>query len=289
MGAVHTPFCMMMHALACYTRHIMSAGTGSLATAFVNTYMICKFSDYVFYTRVSRYDEAEVTLDEMKTGTSAYMKEDKIKQKFIATWNHLCQVVGVPSEVETTESDEDVSSGYNKTAYPEINRRVMRLLRLNKFPDHFDIVELIERCSAKHQLGISTTEKAQMSKKNFRDVGKLLKMRRAKDFKAHIGCHLTDDALLRNEDPATSDSALLKILEKSLKEGREKLDKIFEDFVVKQERQQGRKCKQDRSTEDDPRESDTDSGEEEGESEETEGDDIIVEDEDERRVINDED
>ena len=125
--------------------------------------MIFKFSDYVFYTRVSRYDEAEVTLDEMKTGTSAYMKEDKIKQKFIATWNHLCQVVGVPSEIETTESDEDVSSGYNKTAYPEINRRVMRLLRLNKFPDHFDIVELIERCSAKHQLGISTTEKAQMS------------------------------------------------------------------------------------------------------------------------------
>ena len=236
---------------------------------------------------MSRYNEAEVSLEEMESGSSAYMKEDLLKRKFTATWQELCGIVGISSEIEIT-SDE-VASGYTKTPYPEINRRVTRLLRRNEFPDHYDIVELIERCNTKYELGISAEEKTQLSREVFKDVGRILKTQRAKDFKAHFGCHLTDDALKNNEDPATSDSALLEMLRKSLREGQEKLEVLCEGFVVKQERE----CEQDKSTEGDPCESDEDGGEEEEEEGEREGEDVVgmAEDDDcvdKDRVINNE-
>ena len=200
----------------------------------------------------------------MQSGSSAYMKEDLLKRKFIATWHELCKLVGISPDIEITY--EDLSAGYTKTPYPEINRRVTRLLKRNEFPDHYDIIELVERCNTKHNLGISVEEKAQLSREVFKDVGKLLKAQRAKDFKAHFGSHLTDDALKKNEDPASKDSALLEMLRKSLREGQEKLEELCEGFVLKQEVEN----EQERSTEGDACESD-ESEEEDEEEEEGEG------------------
>ena len=208
-----------------------------------------------------RFNEAEVSIEEMESGSSAYMKEDLLKRKFIATWQEICKIKGIPPEIEIAY--EDVSNGYSKTPYPEINRRVTRLLRHNEFPDHYDIVELIERCNTKHNLGISVEEKAQLSREVFKDVGKILKAHRAKDFKAHFGSHLTDEALKSREDPASKDAELLEMLRKSLKDGQEKLEELCEGFVLKQEVE----GEQERSTEGDACESD-ESAEDEEEAEE---------------------
>lgn len=204
-----------------------------------------------------------MSLDEMDSGTSAYMKEDLLKRKFVATWYELCEFVGISPEIEIV--NDELSSGYSKTPYPEINRRVTRLIRRNEFPDHYDIVELIERSNTKHELGISVEEKAQLSRQVFKDVGKLLKAQRAKDFKAHFGSHLTDDALMTNDDPATSDAALLEVLKKSLKQGQEKLEQLCEGFVVKQDLE-GEQEKAEQSEQ-------SDSDEEEEQAEEEEGED----------------
>ena len=222
--------------------------------------------------RSPRFNEAEVSLDEMDSGTSAYMKEDLLKRKFMATWQKLCGVVGISPEIEICT--DEISLGYTKTPYPEINRRVTRLLRCNEFPDHYDIVELIERCNTKHVLGISVEEKAQLSREVFKDIGKILKSQRARDFKVHFGSHLTDDALKKSEDPASLDSSLLDMLKQSLKEGQEKLEQLCEKFVFKQEME----SEQEKSQDGDTCESeDNDEEEEEEEDEREEGEEIDIE------------
>ena len=212
---------------------------------------------------------------------SAYMKEDLLKRKFMATWQELCSVVGISPEIEIT--NESLTTGYTKTPYPEINRRVTRLLRCNEFPDHYDIVELIERCNTKHELGISAEEKAQLSRDVFKNVGKILKGQRARDFKAHFGSHLTDDALKKNEDPAASDATLLETLRRSLKDGQEKLEQLCEGFVVKQdmENEHDKSPEGDACETDDEAEEEEEEGEEEGESVEKEGESIEKEGEEE--------
>ena len=199
----------------------------------------------------------------MESGSSAYMKEDLLKRKFVATWQEICKCKGISPDIEIAY--EELSNGYSKTPYPEINRRVTRLLRHNEFPDHYDIVELIERCNTKHNLGISGEEKAQLSREVFKDVGKVLKANRAKDFKAHFGSHLTDEALKKGEDPASEDAELLEMLRKSLREGQEKLEELCEGFVLKQEVEGD----QEKTTEGDACESD-ESAEDEAEEEEEE-------------------
>lgn len=167
----------------------------------------------------------------MKSSNTAYLKEDYLKRKFMATWEELCSILKIPSTIEVTHEDDGLYSG---TSYPEVNRRVQRLLRSDEFPDHMDICELIERSNTKHSLGISAGEKTEMARKVFKDVGKIIKSRRIKDYKHHFGSHLTD-AVKELDDPAIADEMLLERLKESLREGQGKMESLVEEFVVKQE------------------------------------------------------
>jgi len=91
--------------------------------------------------QIKKFSEAEVALDEMTSGSSAYMKEDLLKRKFVATWQKLCELQNIPDDIVIEDHD---SSNYSGTPYPEINRRVQRLLKFDEFPDHFDICQLID-------------------------------------------------------------------------------------------------------------------------------------------------
>lgn len=177
-----------------------------------------------------RFSEQEVSLEDMKSRNTAYLQEDYLKRKFLATWEELCALLRIPSTIEVTHED----GAYSGTPYPEVNRRVQRLLRTDEFPDHMDIMELIERCNSKHSLGISAAEKSEMARKVFKEVGKLIKSRRVKDYKHHFGSHLTD-AVTELDDPADRDEALLRQLQESLQRGEEKMNTLVEDFVVKQD------------------------------------------------------
>ena len=218
----------------------------------------CKLSVtvYVFY----RCNEAELSMDEMNSGSSAYMKEDLYKRKFVATWQELCKLFHVSDEIEVAERDG--SGVYTGTPYPEINRRVQRLLKLDEFPDHFDILELVERCNSKYELGIGADEKSQLSRKLFKEVGKLLKERRQRDFNSHFGSHLTD-SMKFEEDPALVDVTLLQELRDSLQQGKDKMEQVCEDFVTKQVQEQDSS----KSPEGDSCNSDNDQDEEEDDGE----------------------
>ena len=164
-------------------------------------------------------------------GSSAFMQEDFFKRKFVATWNELCSILSISPEIEIIHDD---GAPFSETPYPEINRRVQRLLRRDEFPDHFDICELIDRCNTKHNLAIGAEEKAQLSRKVFERVGAVLKSRRQKDFKQYFGSHLTD-VVKDSEDPALTDEGLLDRLKTSVKDGQAKLEEVCDGFVSKQE------------------------------------------------------
>ena len=182
--------------------------------------------------QIRRFNEAEVSLDDMKEPSSAYIKEHLLKKKFVDTWEKLCKLKGIDSEVGI---EDEQAQNYSGTPYPEINRRVQRLLRMDEFPDYFDIVQLIERASTKHFLGVSVEERSHLSTKVFKDVGKVLKKRRHRDFVAHFGSHLTD-SFKEASDPALQDTALSEQLQRQLREGEDKLARVCEDFATKQDK-----------------------------------------------------
>ena len=146
--------------------------------------------------QIKKCAEAEVSLDEMNSGYSAYIKEDLLKRKFVKTWQELCELQHVSDSIVIEDRE-----GYEGTPYPEVNRRVQRLLRLDEFPDYMDIVQLLERCNLKHSLSIGTEEKGQLARKVFKDVGKMMKRSRHRDFVHHFGSHLTD-TFYTASDPA---------------------------------------------------------------------------------------
>ena len=148
--------------------------------------------------QIKKCAEADLSLDELESGYSAYIKEDLLKKKFVKTWQELCQLRRVSDSIMI---DDRTNSTYDGTAYPEVNRRVQRLLHLDEFPDYIDIVQLLDRCNTKHSLGIASDEKGQLSRKVFKDVGRIMKRRRHRDFLHHFGSHLTD-TISMVEDPA---------------------------------------------------------------------------------------
>lgn len=168
-------------------------------------------------------------MDEMLSSNSAYLKEDYLKRKFLATWEELCMLLKQSSAIEVTHESADIS--YSGTSYPEVNRRVQRLLRSDEFPDYIDICDLIERSNTKHNLGISSEEKTEMSRKVFKEVGKMIKSRRIEDYRQHFGSHLTDAVKIDN-DPAKDDRELEEQLKKSLEDGKEKMKSLVEKYVV---------------------------------------------------------
>lgn len=182
--------------------------------------------------QIRRFNEAEITLDDMNEPTSAYIKEHLLKTKFVDTWEKLCKLRGIDPEVVI---EDEQTQNYSGTPYPEINRRIQRLLRMDEFPDCFDIVQLIERANTKYSLGISTEERSQLATKIFKEVGGALKKRRHRDFVAHFGSHLTDD-FKESRDPALENVSLNDQLQKQQKEGEEKLARVCEEFACKQDK-----------------------------------------------------
>lgn len=224
---------------------------------------------------IKKCSEAEVTLDEMKTGyNSAYIKEDLLKRKFLKTWQELCSLQHVTDSIVIEDKEK---CSYDGTRYPDVNRRIQRLLRLDEFPDYVDILQLLDRCNSKYSLGIATDERCKLARKIFKDVGKIIKRCRHRDFVHHFGSHLTDN-LSSSSDPADSDEGLLKRLQESQRKGEEKMRDIVEEFVARQEQeghQDGDSCSVNEQEEEE--EEDEEEEEEEGEKEDKEVDKAIEE------------
>ena len=152
----------------------------------------------VLNRQIQKCAEVELTMNEMDSGYSAYMKEDYLKRSFVRTWQEICRLKRIDDSIVMEEAG---SGSYAGTPYPEVNRRVQKLLQLDEFPDYGDISQLLDRCSTKHRLGIMAEERDQLAVKVFKEVGKLMKRRRHRDFVGYFGSHLTD-GFQPEQDPA---------------------------------------------------------------------------------------
>ena len=182
--------------------------------------------------KIRQVMETEVSLEEMDSDTSAYLKEDLLKRKFLRTWYELCDILHISPEVQVG----DCSPGYEGTSYSAINRRVERLLRHGEFPDHWDVCQLIDRVNEKHQLKIAEKERRSLSGRVFLEIGERLKKQRQRNWAALFGSHLTDE-IKSEKDPALLDPTLCQTLDTSMKEGRKKLDQVYEEFATRQEQE----------------------------------------------------
>lgn len=186
----------------------------------------------IYSRQIKKFNEESLSFNEMDRNDSAYMKVDALQRKLLKTWEEFCRVQGMSPDIAVKYN----TTGFTGTQYEELNKKINRLLdkSMDCFPDYIDVLTIVQRCTTKHKLPISSEEQGALSRRLFQDIIKELKRRRQGDFISHFGSHLTDEGK-GTSDPALDNAELHTILEKQHVEGEEKLAKVIEDFVVKQE------------------------------------------------------
>ena len=179
--------------------------------------------------RIKILNQAELSLDEMAMNDSTYIQECRLKERFNKIWDKICKVQG--RNTDTGRVIEKVVK-CPPTGFPDIDRAVNRFLRRKKgrFPDRFDINNVILEAKKKHSLKISPQALGEISDDIFISIGNKLQKRRKRDFQFNFGCHLTDDYRASN-DPALNDPTLRKKLEENKRVNKRALDEVFNKFT----------------------------------------------------------
>ena len=107
-------------------------------------------------------------------------------------------------------------------------------MKLNEFPDYWDVCQLVNRVNERHSLGIKEREAHLLSRKIFREVGEQIKQKRRQTYSQLFGSHLTD---IIEEDPALKDPILLEQLTSSEESGRKRLEELYDEFALRQEKE----------------------------------------------------
>ncbi|CAL4119857.1 unnamed protein product, partial [Meganyctiphanes norvegica] len=115
--------------------------------------------------------------------------------------------------------------------YAEINKRISAWVNKHKeFPDYCDILNLVKKVTKDSLLPLRPETVRVQAQDIFREVGKMLKDRRESD-DLEIFYSRADDAL---EDPGSKDEDLDRKLAENEEVAREKIDKVFQDWVEKE-------------------------------------------------------
>ena len=188
----------------------------------------------LLHEQIKKFQEADISLDEMDDEDSVYVRSDYLMQRLVRTWEEWCHLTSnSPQIVVSTAEAKD----YAGTEFEELNKKVQKVLEGDDFPDYQDIRELVEQCNTKHNLGLSREKEQELSRTVFKDVGKLMKKKRRQDFLNHFGCHLTD-AVHLTDDPALADKELSSVLAGIDSKAQAQMEQIMEEFVSKQNTRQ---------------------------------------------------
>ena len=177
---------------------------------------------------IKRLMEAELTLEEMDSADSSYVKESKLKEKYSKLFKKLCHLQG--------SKNIEVCDRYSRIRiegcpYPEINREAERYVKCKKrFPDFFDIKSVVSNANKKYQLGLKSQEEVDISREVFSEIGDKLQRKRKKEFARDSGSFLTDMAK-NMEDPALNDVTLKKKLKRNKKISKSNTEELFKHFT----------------------------------------------------------
>lgn len=144
----------------------------------------------VYADEIRQLQERELDLAELDRGDSAYLQESRLKQRLMRVFKLLCQLKDCDS---LTGRVIEQRLPYHGTRYPEVNRRIERLINQPEaFPDFTDILKAVQKANARHSLGLPKRQMEIMAADAFRDVGARLQERRRLDLIYNFGSHLTD-------------------------------------------------------------------------------------------------
>lgn len=144
----------------------------------------------VYAKEIQRLQEQELDLAELDSQDSAYLQESRLKRRLMHVFKRLCQLKDCSS---LTGRVIEQRIPYRGTRYPEVNRRIERLINQPEaFPDFADILKVVQKASARHSLGLPKRQMEVMAADAFRDVGARLQERRRLDLVYNFGSHLTD-------------------------------------------------------------------------------------------------
>ncbi|KAM4834759.1 death domain-associated protein 6 isoform 1-T2 [Thomomys bottae] len=189
----------------------------------------------LYVAEIRRLQEKELNLAELDDPDSTYLQEARLKRKLIRLFGRLCELKDCSS---LTGRVIEQRITYRGTRYPEVNRRIERLINkpgLDTFPDYRDVLRAVEKAAARHSLGLPRQQLQLLAQDAFRDVGVRLQERRHLDLIYNFGCHLTDD-YRPGFDPALSDSTLARRLRENRNLAMSRLDEVISKYAVMQDK-----------------------------------------------------
>ena len=196
--------------------------------------------------RINQFAEKELSLLDMESEESFYIKEAELKERFVKKYKLYCKLCDADSETVLSKKKIKVTG----SPFPEMNRAVQKYVNNMKvFPDLFDVRQICIQTNDKLDLGIKIHDIQSIAIDIFSEVGQKLKSIRRKDHQLHWGNTLTDKVKLE-EDPALHNQDLQRQLKNNRKIAKHNINHIFKDFV-RQQFEQSQMGSNDISTESD--------------------------------------
>lgn len=215
---------------------------------------------------IRRLEEAECDWDDEED--SSYVRLGKYKSRFITIQKKINNLEGMKTSFGRA-CDKKFKTEASRI--PEVNNRIQDLVnKERRFPDYHDIIKIYQSVVEDKGLDYSKQELSYKAKETFVQVGRHLKDRRYRDDMAVIDSYIPDDK--NEEEPPEKDSSELRsILEQNDKAAEERINKLVNEFVDKQE-----KLKEEpKEVKDDEPESSKEEDDEEEEDEEEENQDEL--------------
>ncbi|XP_061477575.1 death domain-associated protein 6 isoform X5 [Rhineura floridana] len=183
---------------------------------------------------IRKLQERELDLEELDNEDSAYMQESRLKRRMMRIFERLCQLKDCNS---LTGRVIEQRIPYRGTRYPEVNRRIERLINHDPeaFPDYADILKVVQKASTRHSLNLPKRQMESMAADAFREVGNRLQERRHLDLIYNFGNHLTDQ-YRPNSDPALADGELARRLRQNRDMALRRLEQVTSQFAQLQDR-----------------------------------------------------
>ncbi|XP_038046188.1 uncharacterized protein LOC119720551 [Patiria miniata] len=181
---------------------------------------------------IKKLQERELTLDEMDESDSTHIQEYQLRRRFVKVYTMLCELNGCSS---TTGRVIEQRVRYEGTRFPEINRRLEKLVnKKDFFPDFPDIHKAVLRTNKKKDLGLDMRKVRSIAREAFEDLGGKLQKRRQQDFILNFSAHSTLD-FINARDSADKDPELKQKLIENRTLAKQNLRQVEDSFVKKQE------------------------------------------------------
>jgi len=186
--------------------------------------------------KIHKLENAEIDFDDEEN--SVYIMEAKYKKRYMDIYRKLAEYDSKSFNLDR-QADKDFK--FEESKFPEINTKITKFVNRSKeFPDFIDIKELVKD----HGSRINWSEKQihAEAEKIFQAVGKKLIRRRRFD-EYENSCSYIKDVI----DPARSDVNLDSKLKGQMIESKKKIQKVFQEFVDKQNQSKGKELEDNRS------------------------------------------